>query len=396
MSIGLIVGGDDELAERISSEIGYRMVSLRPEAVLAADSSLLRGLELDALPGAIVFTSALPVARSLSLAAEVHAARPDIDMALIAVTEKETMRHAMRAGIRDVSPSIEDAAFLAGLRNWLEARTGNSAGTAETQKKSPADFTSRTMTVLSPKGGVGKTSISTNLAVAMAQHSPMEVVLVDLDLQFGDLSTVLDLKPTHTMADAFGSAARDNLMLKTYLTVHGGGFYVLCGSDNPAANDKVTGPQVGQLIRQLQSQFRFVIIDTAAGLDDATLAALECSDDAIIVSTMDIACLRSVRREIELLTELSLLPASRFMALNFADKQSGLRVKDVEAVLGVPVDFVLPRTNEVPLASNRGVPLMMNAKRDPFVKPVKALAGRIIDRAREAEGKPGHKRLEVA
>ena len=252
------------------------------------------------------------------------------------------------------------------------------------------------MTVLSPKGGVGKTSIATNLAVALAQQSPMEVVLVDLDLQFGDVSTVLDLRPSHTLEDAFGPGARDNLLLKTYLTVHTAGFFVLCGAESPAANDHVTSEQVTALVRQLQEQFRYVVVDTAAGLDEATLGALEASDDAVLVSTMDIACLRSVRKEVELLSELAILPASRHVVLNFADKQSGLKVKDVEAMLGLPVDVVMPRAKEVPVASNKGVPLVVSSRSNPFVKSVKALAKKVYDRARAAEGKPGHKRLEVA
>ena len=250
--------------------------------------------------------------------------------------------------------------------------------------------------VANQKGGVGKTSIATNLAVALAQQSPMEVVLVDLDLQFGDVSTVLDLRPSHTLEDAFGPGARDNLLLKTYLTVHTAGFFVLCGAESPAANDHVTSEQVTALVRQLQEQFRYVVVDTAAGLDEATLGALEASDDAVLVSTMDIACLRSVRKEVELLSELAILPASRHVVLNFADKQSGLKVKDVEAMLGLPVDVVMPRAKEVPVASNKGVPLVVSSRSNPFVKSVKALAKKVYDRARAAEGKPGHKRLEVA
>lgn len=398
MSIALIVGADDETAARMTSVIGHRAVALSAEAVTTESASLLRGLDPANLPEAIVFTSAVPVPRSLAMAAEVHAVRPDIDMVLISAVEKQIMLDAMRVGIRDVGSSLEDAAVLAGLRDRLDARADASRPRAATaaQPQAPVDFPSRTITVLSPKGGVGKTSISTNLAVALAQQSPMEAVVVDLDLQFGDLTTVLDLKPTYTLQDAFGLAARDNLLLKTYLTVHSAGFYVLCGAESPAANDKVTPEQVVQLIRQLQDQFRYVIIDTAAGLDDATLAALECTDDAVIVTTMDVACLRSVQKEMELLGELGMLPASRHVVVNFADKSSGLRIKDVEAVIGAPVDVILPRSKELQLAANRGIPLMVSTKSGPFVKSVKNLAKRIFDRARAAEQKRGHRRLEVA
>lgn len=398
MSLVLIVGGDEELAARVESTIGHQCVSLGAEALQGDSSSFLRGLDPTVIPDAMILTSAVPLAASMTLAREVAAVRPDVDLVLVAATEKDIMLEAMRSGIRDVAASIDDPSLLAGLRSRLDARTPTAGGDPLklATKAAPVDFRSRTMTVLSPKGGVGKTSISTNLAVSLAQQSPMEVVLVDLDLQFGDVSTVLDLRPSHTLEDAFGPGAQDNLLLKTYLTVHDAGFFVLCGAESPAANDHVTAEQVTALVRQLQEQFRYVVLDTAAGLEEATLGALEASDDAILVSTMDIACLRSVRKEIELLGELALLPASRHVVLNFADKQSGLKVKDVEALLGVPVDLVLPRAKEVPVASNKGVPLVVSSKSNPFAKSVRSLAKKIYDRARATEGKQGHKRLEVA
>lgn len=399
MSLVLIVGGDEELAARVEATIGHQCVALGAEALQGDTSSFLRGLDPTVIPDAMVLTSAVPLASSMALAREVTTVRPDVDLVLVAATDKEIMLDAMRAGIRDVASSIDDPALLAGLRARLDARAPAVPGDPlklAAKPMTPVDFRSRTITVLSPKGGVGKTSISTNLAVALAQQSPMEVVLVDLDLQFGDVSTVLDLRPSHTLEDAFGPGAHDNLLLKTYLTVHEAGFFVLCGAESPAANDHVTSEQVTALVRQLQEQFRYVVIDTAAGIDEATLGAIEASDDAVLVTTMDIACLRSVRKEIELLGELSLMPASRHVVLNFADKQSGLKVKDVEALVGVPVDVVLPRAKEVPVASNKGVPLVLSSRSNPFAKSVKGLAKKIYDRARATEGKQGHKRLEVA
>lgn len=399
MSLTLIVGGDDELATRIEHSIGHQCVALGSDALNGDPETFLRGLDPSMIPDAMILTSAVPLQAALDLARQVSAVRPDVDLVLVSATEKEIMLDAMRAGVRDVAASIDDPAMLAGLRSRLDARAPHDADPSlalGVKPMVPIDFTSRTMTVLSPKGGVGKTSVATNLAVALAQTSPMEVVLVDLDLQFGDVSTVLDLTPSHTLEDAFGSGGQDNLLLKTYLTVHHGGFFVLCGADSPAANDHVGSAQVVALIRQLQEQFRYVVIDTAAGIDEATLGALEVSDDAIVLSTMDIACLRSVRKEIDLLTELDLVPSSRHVVLNFADKQSGLRTKDVEAMLGAPVDVVLPRSKEVPLASNKGEPLVLGSKGGAFAKAIRALAKKINDRARATEPKPGHKRLEVA
>ncbi len=392
----LIVGAPEATADRVSAQIGFPVVALTAASVSAPGSSLLRGVEAAQLPAIIVFADELPLERSLALAAEVREVRPDVDMILIGRLEAQLVLEAMRAGIRDVAPELTDAGFLTSLRGRMEARAGRSRAPAATLAQAPVEFSSRVMTVLSPKGGVGKTSLSVNLAVALAESHPMEVVLVDLDLQFGDVSTVLGLDPAYTLADVFESAGGDSLLLKTFLTVHPAGFYVLCGADSPAANDTVPAERIRDLLLQLRSQFRYVLIDTSAGIDEATLAALEVSHDAIVVSSMDMACLRSVRKGIELLGELKLMPASRHVVVNFADKQSGLRIKDIEAVLGVPADFALPRTKDVQISANRGVPLLSSSKGGPFVKTVKALAQRIYERARATEPKPGHRRVEVS
>jgi pilus assembly protein CpaE len=179
------------------------------------------------------------------------------------------------------------------------------------------------------------------------------------------------------------------------LTVHPAGFHVLCGADSPAATDEVTGPQIVRLLTQLATQFRFVLVDTAGGLTEPTLAALEVTDDVVMVSTMDVACVRGVRKAVELLNHLGLLPASRVLTLNLASNQTGLKVKDIEAAVGLPVDVVIARSSEVQLAANHGVPLMLQKKRGgPFVKSIRALMAHLENLGSPAQRT--HKRVEVA
>ena len=246
--------------------------------------------------------------------------------------------------------------------------------------------------VASPKGGVGKSTIAVNLAVGLARQAPMDVVLVDLDLQFGDVATHLDLKPAHSLADVFASQGGvDSLLLKTFLTAHPSNFYALCGSESPAAADKVGPKQVRALLSSLAAQFRFVIVDTGAGLDEPTLAALEEANDAVFVSSMDVASVRNVRKEIEVLATLNILPGERHLVLNFADRDSGLTVRDVEAVVGLPVNVVVPRASEVALASNRGVPVLMEKKGGPAAKALNNVVKRIEGDGANAKATFAHK-----
>lgn len=257
---------------------------------------------------------------------------------------------------------------------------------------------SKVIVVVSPKGGVGKSTIASNLAVGLAKQSPMDVVLVDLDLQFGDIATHLDLNPAHNLTDAFASSGGvDSMLLKTFLTVHPSNFYALCGSESPAAADRIGPKQVRELLSQLALQFRFVVVDTGAGLDEHTLAALEEANEVVMVSSMDVASVRNVRKEFEVLAQLNILPASRHFVLNFADRHSGMSVRDVEAVVGIPVNVVVPRASEVYLSANRGIPVLLDKKGGAAAKSIRQLVKRFEDNRKDAKKRAfQHKGVDIS
>jgi pilus assembly protein CpaE len=397
MTRTLILAGDDEFVARINILPGTQVVSLSRETLESERFDLLRSLDPASLPDLILLCDGLPVADALAISAEIEEAYPSVEKILVGDPSPDAIVDAMRAGIRDVLPADSpDAPLVDALRRAERHRLSiEQPGAGRHPVPLPPEVT-RVVTVVSPKGGVGKTSIATNLAIGLAEKHPMDVVLVDLDLQFGDVASTLDLSPVSTMEDALGpAAALDNLVLKTMLTVHPANFYVLPGADSPDANEDVSSEQIRRLIDQLSTLFQYIVIDTPAGLDEPTLGALELTDDVILVSTMDVSCVRGMRKEAQLLIELGLLPASRVLVLNLADRHSGMKVKDVESVVGLPVDVVISRSSEVQLAANHGMPLMLRKKRGggPFVKSIRSIIDR-LERTAGADSK--HKRLDVA
>ena len=131
---------------------------------------------------------------------------------------------------------------------------------------------------------------------------------------------------------------------------HEANFYVLCGSDDPAENGRVTGDQIRKLVHHYSSSFRYVVVDTPAGLHEETLASLEEATDVVFVAALDVATLRAVRREVERAgASLLLLPPRRHVVLNRTDRRSGLTERDAERIIGLPIDAVVPASERVAL-----------------------------------------------
>lgn len=231
--------------------------------------------------------------------------------------------------------------------------------------------------VVAPKGGQGKTTIAINLATGLAEVAPNSVVLVDADLQFGDITAALGLKAERTIVDAASADAADELVLKTTLTHHDDGFFVVASAPSPELGDSVNARLLGSLIERLRAYFRYVIIDTTPGLGEHTLVALEHVTDAIFVTNMGVPSLRAMRTEFELLTTLGLMPGNRLVVLNQSDRQSGLTIRDAENIIGAPIDIEVPRSSAVLLASNRGVPLIHDDVRDPATKAIRSIVMRV-------------------
>lgn len=389
MSRLVLVCIDDGLADSITSLPGHEVTRLGTDQ-LGGIVSLLASPDA---PDVMVLGEELPLESSLDFSASVTKHHPEVEIVLVREVSGDLPLRALRAGVRDIVPPAADVKTLRAAFDRPNRLPRRHASVESLPPAPEPVHDGRVIVVTSPKGGVGKTTVATNLALAFGQDAPGDVVLVDLDLQFGDVDTLLDVRPEHTIADVFdGSGAFDALVMRTFLTLHESGISVLCGAPSPDVADRISGADVGKLIDELSRQFRHVVIDTSAGITEWTLAALEQASNLVLLSSMDVACIRGMRKEIDVLAELGMLPQARTVVLNMADRQSGMKVKDVEAVIGVPVDSVLPRDREVHLAGNHGVPMVLGRRKSAFSKGIRNLA----EAVRAQPHVRRHRRVEVA
>ena len=202
------------------------------------------------------------------------------------------------------------------------------------------------MSVFSAKGGCGKTTLASNLAAVLADRGRREVCLVDLDLAFGDVAIVLQLFPTHTIADAVPmQASLDFPGVHALLTPHSAGLTTLVAPLEPGGAESVPATLVARILRLLKSHFDFVVVDTPPAFDDHVLAALDATDIVALIATLDIPAIKNLKLTLETL-ELLNYPKDRLrIVINRADSKVGpvdARSREDVADLDVVPDSVVP------------------------------------------------------
>ena len=364
-------------------------------SLLPADPNDLFAALNQELPEVLILGPDVPVEEALRFATVMNVRFPELSVILAAEPDPDFILQAMRAGIRDILSPGSDAAQI---RVLLERANQSFASRYRVQAAPPMTESNKGLVigVFSPKGGVGKTTIATNIAIGLGKIAPMSVVIVDLDLQFGDVASGLYLDPQHTVTDAVSPAAsQDSLVLKAFLTVHPGGIYAVCAPPTPVDADEITPEQVSRLLEQLSEQFQYVVVDTAPGLPEIGLAAMEQCTDVVWVSGMDIPSVRGLRSGLDVLRQLEILPETRHVVLNMADSKLGLTVQDLESTIGAPVDVSIPRSRAVALSTNRGIPVLQESAKDPAAKSLNQLVDRFNPAWRAKSQRKLHRRVVV-
>ncbi|MBT1001584.1 AAA family ATPase [Paenarthrobacter sp. DKR-5] len=383
MSRYLTVTTDPDYSQRVASaatgELAGEIHLWQGEAFPHEPGVLLAQLPGGALPEVVLLGPGVPLEEALQLASGVDRLHPDVSVLLITPEADQAALAAMRAGVRDVlTPDAELQDLTAVLHRAVQAsQVRRRAAAPLPGGMDNSGVQGRIIAVVSPKGGAGKTTVATNLAVGLAASAPHSTVLVDLDLQFGDVASAMRIASEQSLAEAVRGAARsDTMVLKSYLSAHPSGVYVLAAPDSPAAEADISPADVAHLLEQLAAQYRFIIVDTAPGLSEHTLAALDRSTDFVFVGGLDVPSVRGLRKELDVLRALGMIPAAKHIVLNGADPRDGLSAADVEQTLGQKPDVVIPFSRGVRLSTNQGVPLLLSRKKDRATKELRRLISR--------------------
>lgn len=235
----------------------------------------------------------------------------------------------------------------------------------------------RVVTVFAAKGGCGKTTVATNLAVALnnAGHS---ACIVDLDLAFGDVAITMQLTPRRTLADAVDSGGDLSSHLDDLLTQFRPGLDCVLAPVEPGDSERIPAALVSQLIQALRTRYDFVVVDTPSQFSEHVLAALDVSQHHVLLTTPEIPAMKNLRLSLDTLDLLAYPHEARAVLLNRADERGGLGAADVERAVLNPLSGQVPSSPDVPASINRGVPIVAAHPDHPVSRAITEFAARAI------------------
>ncbi len=332
----------------------------------------------------VVLGPTVTASEALALCDQLRTARPTVSVVLIRdELTTEVLTAAMQAGARDVIPSgsLETLTAAVTRAHQLFVALRGPGG---------ATHTGKIVTVWSPKGGVGKTTVAVNLGLALTEGGARRVCVVDLDLAFGDVAIALQLFPAHTIADAVPLGEYvDFGAVQALLTPHSPGLTTLVAPVEPGSGEGIPATLVSRLLQVLRDHFDYVIVDTPPAFDDHVLSAFDLSDIVALIATLDIPALKNLKLTLETMDLLN-YPRDRWrVVLNRADSKVGLAINEVEKSLRATISAQIPSSRDVPAAINRGVPIVLDDPRHPVSVAIKTFAEHYVANVNPGQGGRG-------
>jgi pilus assembly protein CpaE len=321
----------------------------------------------------------------------------------------ELFRRAMLAGAREVlqKPFAGDDlvaaihrvhAFQARKRAAQSARQPANGGPPPGEGARRRD--GRMITIVSGKGGVGKSIIATNLSLILNRPTPGSVVLVDLSLQFGDIAALLAMTPDGTIAEFAASDASiaDRHVIQQALSLGPQGLTVLAAPPSPELADYVTTAHLRSLVAELRSSYEIIVADTTSQLTEITLEALENSDHIVLVTDFSVTSVKNTRLIMSVIGVLQVDPERILVVANHRDAPlaGGMDRARIEDFLRHPVAAEIPFDGAgIGGSVSLGVPVVISGHSSPATAAFERLAAAVTGQpgpAEAAEQQPGKKR----
>jgi len=397
----LIVDDIDETRENLAKLIGFET----DMQIVGSASSGQQAIDLakSERPHVILMDINMPDMDGITATEIIANTVPESPIIMMSVQgEQDYLRRSMLAGAREFLTKPFSADELVNairhvneLEKVKRSRYMQSAPIAAPSsphaQASGAGSRGQVISFFSPKGGVGRTTISTNLAVALFQSTDRPVVLVDGSLPFGDIAVILNMNPkAKTIADLVGSFENlDADILETVLVPHSTGIKVLLAPPTPEAAELITAANMKKVLELLRERYAFVVVDTWPSFQEVVLTMLDVADVILTLMTLEITSLKNVRVFLEIAEKLGYDEKKVQLVANRNDSSGGIKASDVEASLGRRIPHTIVSDGRaLVLAVNRGVPFVISHKDSQVSKDMFTLAAKLSGQEDEAATSP--------
>lgn len=365
----LVLDRSDALAEQLEAALGG---SVEPPKVTscARIGSVAEVLESEGPFDLLVAGPSLGTRSGLARLRLIHEELPAMLLVLAFSRRPDsTLRDIVRTGAidllqlpvddRELAASVERALDLA---DSFPTSAASAHAPATAAAVSPAGGPGIVYTISSATGGCGKTFYATNLAYFLSRYTNRRVCIVDLDLQFGEVSTALRLRPKYTIFDALQREDTDEADLRAhieeYCITHETGVSVLAAPREPSEADRISPPDVTRILEAVRNRFDYVIVDSPPALTETVLAAFDMSDMLYVMATLDLPSVRNMSVFLSTLDRLKVPTDHVRLILNKAETDVGIDIEQVEKLFPQGFESVLPYAKEVSRSINLGMPVM--------------------------------------
>ena len=363
----VVLGDADRDAERFRFTVA--------DDVVAVENSAKLDIYLEGHPDEDLIVVGPDV--SMAVAAEVaetyRLRRPFLGVVLLRRRiEVSTMTEALRAGVREVVMADDVEALVGACKRSM-------AVSEQLRNVDSGDATGgrgKIILVFSSKGGCGKTTVSTNLAAALAgQGDGSSVCLVDFDLETGDVAIALQMDPTRTISDALGmQGGLDERAMSSLVVPYKANMDCLLAPTKPSDAEFVSAALAGEILRVLSEMYDYVVIDSPPAFTDVVLKSFDMADSYILLTTLDMPALKNLKVTLDTLDNLGFPRTKWQVVLNRGGSRVGLSAGDIERTVGVPISVEIPSSVEVPLRLNEGVTVFETNPRHIVGKAFQELA----------------------
>ncbi|MBZ4645092.1 MAG: pilus assembly protein CpaE [Petroclostridium sp.] len=323
-------------------------------------------------PDIILMDINMPVKDGIKATEEISLEVPETTIVIMSVQiEQEYLRKAMTAGARDyITKPFTGEELVNTIVKTYNLETKRKQKSAVPRDK--GEINSKIISIFSTKGGVGKTTIATNLAVTIARQTKKRVALLDFDLLFGDVAIHLNVSIKTTITELIKEInILDEELMEEYLVTHFSGVRVLPAPVKPEYAEYVTAQHIEKIIKVLKASYHYIIIDTAQNFNETTLTALDASDAVLFISTMDLPTIKNVKSGLEVMDSLHYSDSKVKIVLNKASEQFGITYKDFEDTVKNKIWISIPEDNQTVINSvNKGFPFVLTRAETKVAKSI--------------------------